>query len=255
MLWDLNDGKHLYSLEAGDIVNALVFSPNRYWLCAATSSCVKIFDLESKYVFSQYRSIEIFLRCISLGRLLMSLNPRLTLARRLPTLNVFPSPGLLMARLSLPGSLTTSSVSGLSARDDTKYHMYGRCTGLVLHYFAVQSYLPFDTRSTSGSGGLNSVTVQFREVKRHTVYESLLRNVSDYLWLIQYIEHVANLPRACVSKCRSTIIRSNSISLVTKNKVCHRRTDDSFSRFCSSLCPSPYPARNTQGSASSYHFF
>ena len=51
MLWDLNEGKHLYSLEAGDIVNALVFSPNRYWLCAATASCVKIFDLESKYVF------------------------------------------------------------------------------------------------------------------------------------------------------------------------------------------------------------
>jgi len=50
MLWDLNEGKHLYSLEAGDIVNALVFSPNRYWLCAATASCVKIFDLESKYV-------------------------------------------------------------------------------------------------------------------------------------------------------------------------------------------------------------
>jgi guanine nucleotide-binding protein subunit beta-2-like 1 protein len=50
MLWDLNEGKHLYSLEAGDIVNALVFSPNRYWLCAATASCVKIFDLESKCV-------------------------------------------------------------------------------------------------------------------------------------------------------------------------------------------------------------
>jgi guanine nucleotide-binding protein subunit beta-2-like 1 protein len=50
MLWDLNEGKHLYSLGAGDIVNALVFSPNRYWLCAATASCVKIFDLESKYV-------------------------------------------------------------------------------------------------------------------------------------------------------------------------------------------------------------
>lgn len=49
MLWDLNEGKHLYSLEAGDIINALVFSPNRYWLSAATSSCVKIFDLESKY--------------------------------------------------------------------------------------------------------------------------------------------------------------------------------------------------------------
>ena len=50
MLWDLNEGKHLYSLEAGDVVNALVFSPNRYWLCAATASCVKIFDLESKSV-------------------------------------------------------------------------------------------------------------------------------------------------------------------------------------------------------------
>jgi guanine nucleotide-binding protein subunit beta-2-like 1 protein len=48
MLWDLNDGKHLYSLEAGDVVNALVFSPNRYWLCAATASSIKIFDLESK---------------------------------------------------------------------------------------------------------------------------------------------------------------------------------------------------------------
>lgn len=42
MLWDLNDGKHLYSLEAGDIVNALVFSPNRYWLCAATSAGIKV---------------------------------------------------------------------------------------------------------------------------------------------------------------------------------------------------------------------
>ena len=48
MLWDLNEGKHLYSLEAGDIVNALVFSPNRYWLCAATTSSITIFDLEKK---------------------------------------------------------------------------------------------------------------------------------------------------------------------------------------------------------------
>lgn len=48
MLWDLNEGKHLYSLEAGDTINSLVFSPNRYWLCAATSSGIKIFDLESK---------------------------------------------------------------------------------------------------------------------------------------------------------------------------------------------------------------
>ncbi|KAK9380639.1 40S ribosomal protein RACK1 [Kockiozyma suomiensis] len=48
MLWDLNDSKHLYSLDAGDEIHALTFSPNRYWLCAATSSSIKIFDLEKK---------------------------------------------------------------------------------------------------------------------------------------------------------------------------------------------------------------
>ncbi|KAI9202838.1 WD40-repeat-containing domain protein [Polychytrium aggregatum] len=50
MLWDLNEGKHLYSLDAGDTINALVFSPNRYWLCAATASGIKIWDLENKSV-------------------------------------------------------------------------------------------------------------------------------------------------------------------------------------------------------------
>ncbi|KAG8995430.1 cross-pathway control WD-repeat protein cpc2 [Tulasnella sp. JGI-2019a] len=55
MLWDLNDGKHLYSLEANDIVNALVFSPNRYWLCAATATCIKIFDLESKSIVDELK--------------------------------------------------------------------------------------------------------------------------------------------------------------------------------------------------------
>merc|ERR1712083_742936 len=50
MLWDLNEGKHLYSLDASDIIYSLVFSPNRYWLCAATQSCIKIWDLESKSV-------------------------------------------------------------------------------------------------------------------------------------------------------------------------------------------------------------
>lgn len=55
MLWDLNESKHLYSLEAGDIINALVFSPNRYWLCAATASCIKIFDLESKSIVDELK--------------------------------------------------------------------------------------------------------------------------------------------------------------------------------------------------------
>jgi len=48
MLWDLNEGRHLSTLECGDIIHALVFSPVRYWLCAATASCIKIWDLESK---------------------------------------------------------------------------------------------------------------------------------------------------------------------------------------------------------------
>jgi guanine nucleotide-binding protein subunit beta-2-like 1 protein len=55
MLWDLNEGKHLYSLEAGDIINALVFSPNRYWLCAATASGIKIWDLESKSIVDELK--------------------------------------------------------------------------------------------------------------------------------------------------------------------------------------------------------
>ena len=42
MLWDLNEGKHLYTLEGGDIINSLCFSPNRYWLCAAVGPSIKI---------------------------------------------------------------------------------------------------------------------------------------------------------------------------------------------------------------------
>lgn len=48
MLWDLNEGKHLYTLPGGEVINALVFSPNRYWLCAASGQSIKIWDLESK---------------------------------------------------------------------------------------------------------------------------------------------------------------------------------------------------------------
>jgi guanine nucleotide-binding protein subunit beta-2-like 1 protein len=55
ILWDLNEGKRLYSLEAGDIIHSLVFSPNRYWLCAATTQGIKIWDLESKIVVDELR--------------------------------------------------------------------------------------------------------------------------------------------------------------------------------------------------------
>jgi len=55
MLWDLNEGKHLYTLEGGDHINALTFSPNRYWLCAATGPSIKIWDLEGKSVVDELR--------------------------------------------------------------------------------------------------------------------------------------------------------------------------------------------------------
>lgn len=55
MLWDLTEGKRLYWLDAGDIINSLVFSPNRYWLVAATASCIKIWDLESKDMVDELR--------------------------------------------------------------------------------------------------------------------------------------------------------------------------------------------------------
>lgn len=55
MLWDLTEGKRLYSLDGGDVINSLVFSPNRYWLCAATTSSIKIWDLESKIVIGELR--------------------------------------------------------------------------------------------------------------------------------------------------------------------------------------------------------
>jgi len=55
MLWDLNDGKHLYTLDHIDTINALTFSPNRYWLCAATGPTIKIWDLESKNMVEELR--------------------------------------------------------------------------------------------------------------------------------------------------------------------------------------------------------
>jgi len=79
MLWDLNEGKHLSSLEAGDTINAMCFSPNKYWLCAAVGGAIKIWDLESKALVeeikpefknknnSDYSKKAIPIQCISLA--------------------------------------------------------------------------------------------------------------------------------------------------------------------------------------------
>lgn len=55
MLWDLNEGKPLSQLDAAAEINALTFSPNRYWLCAATGGWIKIWDLESKAIVDELK--------------------------------------------------------------------------------------------------------------------------------------------------------------------------------------------------------
>merc|ERR550537_1963257 len=56
MLWDVNDGKHLYSLDAGGNTNALIFSPKNYWLCAATDTSIRVWDLENKNVLDELQA-------------------------------------------------------------------------------------------------------------------------------------------------------------------------------------------------------
>ena len=43
------------ALDHADTINSLVFSPNRYWLCAATGPSIKIWDLESKNMVEELR--------------------------------------------------------------------------------------------------------------------------------------------------------------------------------------------------------
>jgi guanine nucleotide-binding protein subunit beta-2-like 1 protein len=52
-LWDLTRSEHLYELTCNEPINQIVFSPNRYWLCVATDSGLRVYDLETKEVVSQ----------------------------------------------------------------------------------------------------------------------------------------------------------------------------------------------------------
>ena len=118
MLWDLNEAKHLYSLEAGDVVNALVFSPNRYWLCAATASCIKIFDLESKCVESRSRNLAVTLMLVvSSGRLSMNSSQNGPTPARSRNQYVCRSLGHRMARHCSVVSPMTLFVSGALSRN------------------------------------------------------------------------------------------------------------------------------------------
>eukprot|EP00298_Acanthocystis_sp_HF-20_P027758 c6002_g1_i1.p1 GENE.c6002_g1_i1~~c6002_g1_i1.p1 ORF type:complete len:330 (+),score=94.97 c6002_g1_i1:38-991(+) len=55
LLWDLNEGKQLHSLDANSVIHALVFSPKHYWLCAATQSSIKIWDLETRKLLTELK--------------------------------------------------------------------------------------------------------------------------------------------------------------------------------------------------------
>ncbi|KAF5102891.1 hypothetical protein D0Z00_000149 [Geotrichum galactomycetum] len=55
ILWNLIEFKHLYSLPSGDEIHALTFSPNRYWLCAATSSGIKVYDLQKRTLIDELK--------------------------------------------------------------------------------------------------------------------------------------------------------------------------------------------------------
>jgi len=47
-LSDIPSGSNIFSLPAGDIINDVAFSPNRFWVAAATDSALKIFCLNKK---------------------------------------------------------------------------------------------------------------------------------------------------------------------------------------------------------------
>merc|ERR1712036_117990 len=56
-LWDLGESVNnpLHTLDGGDEINTLCFSPNRYWLCAACGSSIKIWDLEQKQLVDELK--------------------------------------------------------------------------------------------------------------------------------------------------------------------------------------------------------
>jgi len=53
MLWDLKKGEHLYSLDQESQIHSLAFSPNKYWLCAATDKNIRVWDLEKKQTIAE----------------------------------------------------------------------------------------------------------------------------------------------------------------------------------------------------------
>lgn len=69
-LWDINRGESLYELTCGEPINQICFSPNRYWMCAATEKSIRIYDLENKDVIAELSpetEKKVLPRCMSIA--------------------------------------------------------------------------------------------------------------------------------------------------------------------------------------------
>eukprot|EP00357_Protocruzia_adherens_P033479 CAMPEP_0115006126 /NCGR_PEP_ID=MMETSP0216-20121206/20298_1 /TAXON_ID=223996 /ORGANISM="Protocruzia adherens, Strain Boccale" /LENGTH=340 /DNA_ID=CAMNT_0002372617 /DNA_START=55 /DNA_END=1077 /DNA_ORIENTATION=- len=56
-IWALN-GKFLNEFDCGSSINALAFNPERYWLVAGTDAGIKVWDLQSKTILTQFQALE-----------------------------------------------------------------------------------------------------------------------------------------------------------------------------------------------------
>ena len=52
-LWDLGAGAHLLDLRCDEMISALAFSPRRYWVCAATETSIRVWDMETKTIIAE----------------------------------------------------------------------------------------------------------------------------------------------------------------------------------------------------------
>lgn len=58
ILWDLKEGKQLFTIEVGEAVNSIVFNPKQFFIAAATVKGIKIFDLKDKTVKAEIKVAE-----------------------------------------------------------------------------------------------------------------------------------------------------------------------------------------------------
>ena len=58
MMWDLREGCHMFSMNANSIINALAFSPHKYWLAVGTDDRIRIFDLDTQAIICDLTDVD-----------------------------------------------------------------------------------------------------------------------------------------------------------------------------------------------------